>query len=207
MVEWFRFDGESWLDIQYSRDVTAEQWVTYINLISLCMRHKNSAKGYIAMDNNNPPKYAYDNNYLARLLGVKEELIDSTIKMAVRKGWMAIEPNGILRIIEWRFIYPIVKSNGYNDGFNKELKQKIRERDNHTCQRCGITEEEYNKEAKGKRGLMVHHIDYNKPHTEEPNLISLCVSCHTAVNTNRKYWTKVFQDKLTKFYGTVVEVE
>jgi len=80
--------------------------------------------------------------------------------------------------------------NGYINGesreqypseFDKHLKEKIRKRDNYTCQLCGITEEE--SINKYKRKLSVHHIDFNKKNNKEENLISLCISCNIKVNS------------------------
>lgn len=74
----------------------------------------------------------------------------------------------------------------YTQEFSKELKSKIRCRDNHTCQNCGITEEEHVK--KFKTVLSVHHIDYNKQNCKEDNLITVCNLCNVKANTNRDYW-------------------
>ena len=70
--------------------------------------------------------------------------------------------------------------------FTKQLKESIRERDNHICQLCGKTEQE------NGRKLDVHHIDYNKDNLDWFNLISLCRSCHTKTSWNREYWIEKF---------------
>ena len=70
--------------------------------------------------------------------------------------------------------------------FNNNLKLKIRERDNHTCQSCEVIETKHR--SKSGRGLSVHHIDYIKENCTEDNLISLCDSCHSKSNRNRDYW-------------------
>ena len=79
----------------------------------------------------------------------------------------------------------------YPPEFNDVLKVRIRERDNYICQKCGRTEVEclflWN------QNLHVHHIDYDKENLPDENLISLCNSCNSEVNTNREYWTKFFQ--------------
>jgi len=74
--------------------------------------------------------------------------------------------------------------------FNNQLKDKIRVRDKFICQKCGVPELECD------RRLATHHIDYNKKNCKESNLISLCNSCHTKTNTNRKYWTNYFKETL-----------
>jgi len=70
----------------------------------------------------------------------------------------------------------------YTQNFSKDLKLKIRYRDNHVCQNCGITEKEHGK------NLSVHHIDYDKQNCEETNLITTCTSCNSIANSNRDYW-------------------
>jgi len=70
----------------------------------------------------------------------------------------------------------------YGIEFNRTLKEKIRDRDNRTCQLCGINEKEE------VRLLSIHHIDYDKNNNDESNLISLCTSCHVKTNGNREYW-------------------
>ena len=87
----------------------------------------------------------------------------------------------------------------YPRAFNNRLKEKIKLRDNYTCQRCGITEKEHIKKI--GRKLSVNHIDYNKKNCNPNNLNTLCASCNTIVNSNRSYWKKIFQAKLNKIYG------
>jgi len=76
----------------------------------------------------------------------------------------------------------------YAFDFNAKLKLLIKRRDKHTCQLC----------QKGKMGknLCVHHIDYNKDNSNPENLITLCISCNSKVNTNRKLWIEFFVRKL-----------
>jgi len=78
--------------------------------------------------------------------------------------------------------------------FTDELKEFIRKRDNNTCQRCGKTRMDVKKEC-GK-DLNIHHINYDKQNCVPENLITLCGSCNSKVNTNREYWEKFFKDML-----------
>lgn len=75
----------------------------------------------------------------------------------------------------------------YGSEFNGYLKSKIRQRDNFACQLCGRPQSEL------PIPLNVHHIDYNKKNNEESNLISLCPSCNSKVNTRREYWINYFK--------------
>lgn len=75
----------------------------------------------------------------------------------------------------------------YCHRFNKQLKEKIRERDNRTCQLCG--------EKENGRRLDVHHIHYDKSNCD-PDLIALCKICNLKVNGNRDYYEELFMNKL-----------
>jgi len=71
--------------------------------------------------------------------------------------------------------------------FNDKLKNLIRKRDNYTCQKCGIKQEDY------YRKLDIHHIDYYKDNLKQDNLITLCQSCNNRANFNRDYWYDFFK--------------
>jgi len=66
--------------------------------------------------------------------------------------------------------------------FNNKLKEQIRDRDNHTCQDCGMTEEEHLK--KYNRILEIHHKDHNKNNCNKSNLITMCKICN--IRDNKK---------------------
>ena len=76
----------------------------------------------------------------------------------------------------------------YPAEWNSKFKEQIRDRDNRTCQLCGINEKNT------QRKLSVHHIDYDKENCDPNNLISLCIICHLKTNGNREYW----ESKLNK---------
>ena len=80
----------------------------------------------------------------------------------------------------------------YSIEFSNELKEKIRQRDNYTCQLCRCHEVECSQK------LDIHHINYNKQNCNENNLISLCRSCNAKANNNRNYWKKYFKNKLKR---------
>lgn len=63
----------------------------------------------------------------------------------------------------------------YGVEWTEALKERIRNRDNHTCQLCS-------KKYK-KRKMPVHHIDGNKKNNGLNNLITLCISCHHKVHS------------------------
>lgn len=87
-------------------------------------------------------------------------------------------------------------SEAYGLEFNKQLKEKIKQRDNYRCRECFRHEDElYCKDGK-KYKLNIHHIDYNKRNNDPKNLISLCLSCHTQTNYKREDWTKYFSTQI-----------
>lgn len=82
------------------------------------------------------------------------------------------------------------EENSYPQGWVDDLRDSIRKRDNYICQMCGIHQDELDFGQVKK--LDIHHIDYDKYNLNPTNLISLCRSCHTKTNYNRKYWIKYF---------------
>jgi len=78
--------------------------------------------------------------------------------------------------------------------FSDTLKESIRNRDNHICQNCDMTEEEH-LIVIGKV-LAIHHINYDKNNCKKDNLITLCVQCNLRANKNRDYWIKIYKNKI-----------
>lgn len=68
------------------------------------------------------------------------------------------------------------------------IREKIRQRDNHTCQHCKKVWEP------GKRRFDVHHLDevkdktrqYDNYEEEKDNLITLCHKCHLNIPGHKK---------------------
>ena len=90
------------------------------------------------------------------------------------------------------YITDKIGSGGYGILFTKQLKEKIRVRDNFICQLCGVPELELNKR------LDIHHIDHNKENCNEDNLICLCRSCHAKTKLKNKilYYQKFFKKEM-----------
>jgi len=72
----------------------------------------------------------------------------------------------------------------YGFDWTELLRHSIRTRDCFVCQICK------------KNGWVVHHIDYNKKNCNPDNLITLCNSCHTKTNFNRKVWRDYFEKEI-----------
>ncbi|MEM7651027.1 MAG: type IV secretion protein DotN [Pseudomonadota bacterium] len=60
-------------------------------------------------------------------------------------------------------------SSALEDKLPKALKQKIFERDDHTCQCCGFQSQKYQE---------VHHKNLNFSDQSEANLMTVCIFCH-----------------------------
>lgn len=84
-------------------------------------------------------------------------------------------------------------SEPYGVEFNERLKIEIRHRDHHLCFLCG--------KAENGKTHSCHHIDYNKKNNDKSNLVTLCASCHSKTNSNRKYWEQYFYQSLSHQYG------
>lgn len=94
--------------------------------------------------------------------------------------------------------------------FNEKFKERVREFWNRKCVVCGKDEEE------NGRKVSVHHVTYNKEiccDDSEPLFVTLCTSCHSKTNFNKKHWEKYFkemiynQNKNGKCYYTEEEMK
>ena len=77
----------------------------------------------------------------------------------------------------------------YSVQFNQKLREEVRQRDNKTCQLCGITSKEQG------HALDVHHWDYDKSRGDPYYFISLCHNCHskTQGKSVREYYENLFR--------------
>jgi len=74
----------------------------------------------------------------------------------------------------------------YSEDFNDELKEEIRKRDNHKCQKCYIEQNKLRDSKNKSYKLIVHHIDLNKNNNAQRNLISLCRECHLKTHFEKR---------------------
>jgi len=72
--------------------------------------------------------------------------------------------------------------------WNRDLREKIRDRDNYTCQLCGKSQYDCD------RSLSVHHIDFDKNNNDPDNLITLCRHCHLKAGSRKN--KKILQKKI-----------
>lgn len=154
---------------------------------------------------------------LARQLRRKNNLIDNPAKhpevamkiSKAKKGITFEQRYGSIKAEELKLkvARPLEKNGRWLGGksfepytldFNKLFKEAIRQRDNLSCVKCNLFEEDAKKLY--QRGLCIHHVDYVKENTFKENCCSLCVRCHTETNGNREHWTKFFQSLLAERY-------
>lgn len=155
------------------------------------------------------------------ILEVKEELeyfIAQDIFIREMAEFMQVDPRTVTK---WLKLFGLQQGQGRRGSRNKwwrgghtryrggdwySARQAALERDNHTCQICGITEEEYRQKS-GGRGLSVHHKEpyYFDQQNLVDNLESLCQPCHIKleleegrfagqVRTNRERYDNVCQE-------------
>lgn len=143
---------------------------------------KNWSEG-LKKETNERVKLAGENLSKAIQSKSKEEKDIKRKKMSALKQGVSID--------EWKGF-----SNGeYDERWTPQFRNSIRKRDNQVCMNCGIHRE------KLRRALSVHHINSEKKMSIQENCVSLCNSCHSLTKTNREYWQKLFQEKLSKLYG------
>jgi len=78
---------------------------------------------------------------------------------------------------------------------DKEYKQAIRNRDGNKCLNPYC-------DSKNPNDLTIHHIDYDKKNCHPSNLITVCRSCNSKANKDRK-WHKVWYQSIVYKRGIV----
>jgi hypothetical protein len=66
----------------------------------------------------------------------------------------------------------------WGKNFTTHYKKQIKDRDNHTCQNCGV------KEGRNRIKFVIHHLDNNPKNGKKSNLQLLCNSCHMSIHQN-----------------------
>lgn len=82
----------------------------------------------------------------------------------------------------------------YPTQFDESLKEKIRLRDEHTCQMPGCAE-------LPKGGLCIHHINYDHADNGFANLITLCRKCHNKTTFGDRISWQLFFTGLQELRG------
>lgn len=88
----------------------------------------------------------------------------------------------------------LVGGKPYNPNWN-EIRKYIYQRDNWTCQECGVHCKEKTNRVASIR-IQCHHIDVDTTNNDFSNLITLCASCHTKVHMTKKDWINHFKLKM-----------
>lgn len=81
--------------------------------------------------------------------------------------------------------------------WTKKLREEIRKRDDYICQMPGCLCTQLESLILYSKVLFVHHVHYDKENCN-PDLITLCNSCSTKVNSNREYWENLFMKILNE---------
>ncbi len=88
---------------------------------------------------------------------------------------------------EWK---DFIAKEPYCSIWTKEYINFIKERDNWKCQNT--------KCWKTSKTICAHHIDYNKKNCVPENIITVCLSCNSRANANRKYWQKFYTNIMNR---------
>ena len=81
-----------------------------------------------------------------------------------------------------------VNDNPYPEEFTRNLKRRIRKRDNHECQCCWL-------DVYRSRFGHVHHIDGDKQNCDVENLVLICITCHNAIHGRNN----IMSDKILEY--------
>ena len=88
-----------------------------------------------------------------------------------------------------------ISKEPYCQDWGKDLKEFVKERDGYKC----INPDCWCKD----KILSVHHIDYNKKSCGPENLITVCRSCNSRANKDRKWHEAWYKAILTKRYNYI----
>ena len=77
---------------------------------------------------------------------------------------------------------------------DKEYKQDIRNRDGNKCLNPYC-------DSPNKNDLTIHHIDYNKKNCRPSNLITVCRSCNSKANTDRRWHKSWYNSIINRRYN------
>ena len=80
---------------------------------------------------------------------------------------------------------------------DSEFKSFIKERDSHRCQNPDCW--------KTFNNLSIHHIDYDKKNCHPDNLITVCVSCNSRANVDRR-WHKSWYNAIMQRSGKTINI-
>jgi len=156
----------------------------YTKISNNFIRDKNlslKAKGFLAIVMSLPSDWDFSINGICAVIKEGKTSIYSVIKeLRINKycSYSIFKNKG--RIIKYNYIfydtpYFINYKDQLKDKRWKKLANKIRKRDNYTCQKCGSHEH-----------LQVHHKKYIKNRLaweyDDSNLITLCSDCHKKIH-------------------------
>ena len=89
-----------------------------------------------------------------------------------------------------------ISKEPYCQDWTKDLKEFVKERDGHKCLNPCC-------DSKNPEDLTVHHVDYNKKSCGPENLITVCRSCNSRANKDRKWHENWYKAILTKRYNYI----
>ena len=89
-----------------------------------------------------------------------------------------------------------ISKEPYCQDWDKDLKEFIKERDGYKCMNPYCL-------SKNPEDLTVHHINYNKKSCGAENLITVCRSCNSRANTNRKWHKDWYKAILYRRYNYI----
>ena len=144
----------------------------------------------------------YTDEQLSCLLKVQSSLIKVAKRKLVKFEKIMVDENNKIKIINWKRYqseYERQKPHRQPEFFT--LRKSIKERDNYTCQKCNKSESNL------RVPLCIHHIDNNPKNNSEDNLITLCMTCHSALlkKAVHKNKGKERAEQATKFRSKVQE--
>jgi hypothetical protein len=132
---------------------------------------------------------------VAKIIGKSQSEEANKKRSLSQKGRIFTEEHRLNLSKSLKGMYTGELASGYKDGkskmeypsdFSHYMKAFIRRRDEYMCQSCG-------EDVRARYAGQIHHVDNDKTHTSEDNLILLCVSCHQAVHSKKNITNEMIE--------------
>lgn len=181
---WFKIFSEKWL-CGTSRQDPIEVRGAFIDLLAMANSGLYGDDGIIKL----PGGIGLTDEQIASIMNVDITIWLKAKQRLIETNRIKVGEYNIISIINWKkFQSDYNRQKPHRNQEFIRLRERIKERDDYTCQNCGKHETEL------RVPLCIHHIDNDPSNYNEDNLITLCINCHS--NLLNKSSIKKFNKKV-----------
>jgi len=186
---WIKIYCDKWLTGTL-REETSELRGIWTDVLVLAGNLTYGDVGQISLPNN----VALTDEQIAGILNINPKIWRKGKGKLLKTERINID-NGVIYINNWsKYQSDYIRQKPHRSPEFSRIKNHIKKRDNFTCQECGKSESELS------IPLCIHHIDNNPANNNPMNLITLCITCHSAlykmaVHPNQEKERKLQEEK------------